>query len=286
MENILVTGGSGQLGSEIKELSINYNTYRFFIPYSSELDITKYNDVEEYINNNRINIIINCAAYTNVDKAEFDYELADKINHKAVKNLAKLSKSKKIKLIHISTDYVFDGRTNKPYKEYETPNPQTNYGRTKLDGELAMKKINPNNSIIIRTSWLYSKFGNNFVKKVLHLAKLNKQINVVSDEIGSPTNASDLAFNILKILPKIKNKNVELYHFANEGFCSWHEFAKEIFKINKIDINLASNDSKNFSKKLNRPKYSVLSTSTIKNKFNLEIPTWIDSLNNNFNIEK
>ena len=163
------------------------------------------NAVKDFVESNNVNAIINCAAYTLVDRAESEPELANQINHLAVLNLATLAKAHNIKLIHISTDYVFDGKSQKPYKETDKTNPQSVYGRTKLDGELAMQKINPTNSIIIRTSWLYSKFGNNFVKKITVLSKTNSEINMVSDQVGSPTSAADLAQVILTILPKIKN---------------------------------------------------------------------------------
>lgn len=202
MNNILVTGSKGQLGSELNELSNDYKNFNFFFTDKDDLNIAEYNATKKFLAINNINFIINCAAYTEVDKAESEPELANLINHIAVRNLAKLSKEKKIKLIHISTDYVFDGRKEHPYTESDKPNPQNIYGKTKLDGELAMKMINPRNSLIIRTSWLYSKFGNNFVKKMIDLSKTNKQISVVVDQIGSPTNASDLANIILKILPK------------------------------------------------------------------------------------
>lgn len=286
MNNILVTGSKGQLGSELSELSNDYKNFNFFFTDKDDLNITEYNATKKFLAINNINFIINCAAYTEVDKAESEPELANLINHIAVGNLAKLSKEKKIKLIHISTDYVFDGRKEHPYTESDKPNPQNIYGKTKLDGELAMKMINPRNSLIIRTSWLYSKFGNNFVKKMIDLSKTNKQISVVVDQIGSPTNASDLANIILKILPKIKNNNVEVFHYANDGYCSWYEFAKTIFKINGNDANLIPCRSDDLPNKIKRPKYSVLSTSIIKKKYKFVIPLWTDSLTNNFELFK
>ena len=170
MNNILVTGGQGQLGSELRKITPNYPDYNFFFTDVKQLDITNHTAVKEFIEINNINVIINCAAYTAVDKAEYEPELADAINHLAAENFAKIAKQNKIKLIHISTDYVFDGKNYKPYVETDTPSPRSVYGQTKLDGELAMQHINPENSIIIRTSWVYSKFGNNFVKTMLRLA--------------------------------------------------------------------------------------------------------------------
>ena len=286
MKNILVTGSKGQLGLELSELSNDYKNFNFFFTDKDDLNINEYDAIMKFLVIKNINYIINCAAYTEVDKAESEPELANLINHIAVRNLAKLSKEKKIKLIHISTDYVFDGRKEHPYTESDKPNPQNIYGKTKLDGELAIKMINPRNSLIIRTSWLYSKFGDNFVKKMIDLSKTNKQISVVMDQIGSPTNASDLANIILKILPKIKNDNVEVFHYANDGYCSWYEFAKTIFKINGDDINLVPCRSDDLPYKEKRPKYSVLSTSKIKKKFKFVIPLWTDSLTKNLELFK
>ena len=278
MNNILVTGGNGQLGSEIRKIEPNFPNYKFLFTDKNSLDITDHISVKKIIENNNINSIINCAAFTDVDKAESEIKLANAINHLAVANLAKLSKDNKIKLIHISSDYVFDGSVKNPYIENDKPNPKTVYGKTKLDGEIAIKKINPINSIIIRTSWLYSLFGNNFMTTMLSLAKDKNDINVVRDQLGSPTNARDLAMLILTILPRINNNNVELFHFSNEGYCSWYEFAKAIFIVNNIDITLNPIDSNQYPVKAKRPKYSVLDSKLIKNKFDLTILSWEESL--------
>ncbi|MDB4302847.1 dTDP-4-dehydrorhamnose reductase [bacterium] len=279
MNNILVTGGNGQLGSELREIAPNYQDYNFLFTDVKELDITNHSAVAAFIESNKINVIINCAAYTAVDKAESEPELSDAINHLAVANFAQIAKNKNIKLIHISTDYVFDGTNHKPYVEIDTPNPQSVYGQTKLDGELAMQQINPANSIIIRTSWVYSKFGNNFVKTMLRLAETRDEISVVADQIGSPTNAADLAKAILNILLKISNETVELFHYSNEGVCSWYDFAKAIFEINGLDIKVNPIDSKQYPTPAERPFYSVLNKSKIKEMFKLEIPYWKTSLN-------
>ena len=278
MNNILVTGGNGQLGSELKELASNFPEYDFLVTDVFDLDIRAHDEVRKFIVRNNINVIINCAAYTAVDKAESEPELSDAINHLAVANFAQIAKEYSIKLIHISTDYVFDGTSFKPYTETDTPNPKSVYGKTKLDGELSMQKINPANSIIIRTSWLYSKFGNNFVKIILSLADNRKEISVVSDQIGSPTNAADLALAIITILPKIKNKDVELYHYSNEGVCSWYDFAKAIFKIKKINIKIVNVLSKEYSTSSKRPSFSALDKSKIKNKFKISIKNWKNSI--------
>jgi len=278
MNNILVTGGQGQLGSELRKITPNYPDYNFFFTDVKQLDITNHTAVKEFIEINNINVIINCAAYTAVDKAEYEPELADAINHLAAENFAKIAKQNKIKLIHISTDYVFDGKNYKPYVETDTPSPRSVYGQTKLDGELAMQHINPENSIIIRTSWVYSKFGNNFVKTMLRLAETRNEISVVADQIGSPTNAGDLAKAILKILPKIKNKTVEVFHYSNEGVCSWYDFAKAIFEIKKIDVILNPIESIQFPTPAKRPYYSMLNKKKIKEKNSLFIPYWRESL--------
>tara|TARA_B100001093_G_scaffold65587_1_gene55526 strand:+ start:18 stop:878 length:861 start_codon:yes stop_codon:yes gene_type:complete len=280
MNKILVTGSNGQLGSEIKVLASKESCRHFIFTDLAELDITNHLLVKEFIEINNINIIINCAAYTAVDKAEEQLDLANRINHLAVANFAQLAKEKNIKLIHISTDYVFDGSNYKPYKEGDTPNPQCVYGQTKLNGELAMQRINPTNSIIIRTSWVYSYFGNNFVKNMLRLAKVKDQISVVSDQVGSPTNAADLAHVILTILSKVKNHSVEIFHFSNEGVCSWYDFTKAIFEILDKKVKLNAIETFQYPTAALRPFYSVLNKSKIKERFQLHIPHWRESLKN------
>ena len=280
MNNILVTGGKGQLGSELKEIASNYPDYNFLFTDVKTLDITNHTAVKEFIEINNITVIINCAAYTAVDKAEEQKDLANAINHLAVANFAQIAKDKNIKLIHISTDYVFDGTNHKPYVETDTPNPQSVYGKTKLDGELAMQKIKPSNSIIIRTSWVYSKFGNNFVKTMLRLAETRDEISVVADQIGTPTNAADLADSILTILTKISNETVELFHYSNEGVCSWYDFAKAIFAIKGLSVKVNPISSSQYPTPAKRPFYSVLNKANIKEKYLFEIPYWEDSLNN------
>jgi len=230
MYNILVTGSDGQLGSELRFLSNKYKSYKYFFTDKDELDICNINSLQKFVNNSKINVIVNCAAYTAVDKAETEPELAHKINFLGTKNLALIAKKNHCKLVHISTDYVFDGTKISAYNEEDNPNPQSVYGKTKLLGEKTLKIINPENCIIIRTSWVYSKFGNNFVKTMLRLGLDREEINVVVDQVGSPTYAFDLAQMILQIIPKIKNKKTTIFHYANDGFCSWADFATEIFK--------------------------------------------------------
>jgi len=277
--NILVTGSNGQLGSEIKSLSKNY-PYKFFFTDKNELDISKKEDVSKFIEENNIDLIINCAAYTAVDKAEEEQELADLINYKAVKYLAKIAKDNNIVLIHISTDYVFDGKNYRPYKEDDKTNPQGVYGLTKLKGEKAFIEEGAN-GIIIRASWVYSSFGHNFVKTMLRL-KDKKELSVVFDQVGTPTYAKDLARVILEIikneLNKLKGKKAEIYHYSNEGVCSWYDFAKAIFEIKNIHINVNPIETKDYPTPAKRPHYSVLNKSKIKNEFNIKIPYWRESL--------
>ena len=277
MLNVLVTGSNGQLGSDIKELSIDYK-YNFYFTDRNELDISNLHAITEFVNNNNINTIINCAAYTAVDKAESDIENADKINHLAVKYLAQISKEKNIKLIHISTDYVFDGTNHMPYVETDITNPNGVYGQTKLDGEKAMQEINPENSIIIRTSWVYSSYGANFVKTMLRLGKEKEQLGVIFDQVGTPTYAGDLAKAILDIISNIKNGKVEIYNYSNEGVLSWYDFAKEIMHMTKSTCQVNPIETIEYPTPAKRPHYSLLNKSKIKKEFNITIPYWKDSL--------
>ncbi|QKF59859.1 dTDP-4-dehydrorhamnose reductase [Aliarcobacter lanthieri] len=276
--NILVTGSNGQVGSEIKELAKDYS-YSFFFTTRDDIDITSKDDIRNFCQINNINVIINCAAYTAVDKAENDELNSDLVNRKAVKKLALISKELNIKLIHISTDYVFDGRNFKPYcEEYQT-NPQSVYGKTKLDGEKELININPKDSIIIRTSWVYSFYGNNFVKTMLRLGGEKKELGVIFDQIGTPTYAKDLAFTILNIIPKIQNEKVEIYNYSNEGVLSWYDFAKEIMKMAKIDCKINPIETFQYPTPAKRPHFSLLNKNKIKSTFNIEIPYWKDGLN-------
>lgn len=275
--NILVTGSMGQLGSEIKELSSNYN-YNFFFTTRDDIDITSKDSIKEFCQTNSINVIINCAAYTAVDKAQSDIENADLVNRKAVKKLSIVAKELDIKLIHISTDYVFDGKNFKPYVEEFQTNPQSVYGKTKLDGENELLDINPLNSIIIRTSWVYSYYGNNFVKTMLRLGKEKEELGVIFDQIGTPTYAAHLAKTILDIIPQIENSKVEIYNYSNEGVLSWYDFAKEIMKMAKLNCKIKAIETYQYPTPAKRPHFSLLNKSKIKSKFNLEIPYWKDGL--------
>ena len=277
MFNILVAGSNGQLGSEIKELSSNYS-YNFFFTDRNSIDITNKEDIRNFCQKNNINAIINCAAYTAVDKAETDEINADLVNRKAVKKLALVSQELNIKLVHISTDYVFDGRNFKPYCEEFQTNPQGIYGKTKLDGENEMRDINPKNSIIIRTSWVYSSFGNNFVKTMLRLGKEKESLGVIFDQVGTPTYARDLAKTILDILPKIENQKIEIYNYSNEGVLSWYDFAKEIMKMAKLNCKINPIETFQYPTPAKRPHFSLLNKAKIKSTFNIEIPYWKDGL--------
>jgi len=277
MLNILVTGANGQLGSEITELSKTLEDNFFFTDYDT-LDITDCDAIESFVNTNQIDTIINCAAYTAVDKAEEDEEKADKLNHLAVKYLANISKAKEIKLIHISTDYVFDGKNYRPYKEEDATNPPSIYGKTKLAGEKAFLEISPQNSLIIRTSWVYSSFGANFVKTMLKYGKEKDELRVIYDQVGTPTYARDLAQLILDITPKIQNSKFKIYHYSNEGVLSWYDFAKEIIKMAKIECEVVPIESFEYPVPAPRPHYSLLNKAKIKKEFDITIPFWKDSL--------
>ncbi len=278
MINILVTGSKGQLGSELQVLHVEYKNYNFFFRDRDTLDITCKEKITSTCKQNSITHIINCAAYTAVDKAQEDEINADAINHLAVKNLAEVAKEQNISLIHISTDYVFDGKNYKPYIESDITNPQGVYGKTKLNGEKALLHVSPKNSIIIRTSWVYSSFGDNFVKSMLRLGKEKDELNVIYDQVGTPTYARDLAQSILEIVPNLQNLKVDIYHYSNEGVLSWYDFAKEIMKMAKLICKINPIESKDYITPASRPHYSLLNKSKIKSKFNIEIPYWKDSL--------
>ena len=260
--NILVTGSNGQLGSEIRELASKYS-YNFFFTDRNNIDITSKDDIRKFCQTNSINVIINCAAYTAVDKAQSDIENSDLVNRKAVKKLSIVAKELDIKLIHISTDYVFDGKNFKPYVEEFQTNPQSIYGKTKLDGENELLDINPLNSIIIRTSWVYSYYGNNFVKTMLRLGKEKEELGVIFDQVGTPTYAKHLAKTILDIIPQIENSKVEIYNYSNEGVLSWYDFAKEIMKMAKLNCKINPIETYQYPTPAKRPHFSLLNKSKI-----------------------
>jgi len=277
MHNILVTGSNGQVGSELQSLSPAYE-YNFYFTDRESLDITDPLAIEEFVRNNEIETIINAAAYTAVDKAQEDEDAADSVNHLATQYLSETAKKHAIKLIHISTDYVFDGKNYRPYIETDPTEPNGVYGRTKLLGEEAMLRINPKHSLIIRTSWVYSSFGANFVKTMLRLGKEREELGVIFDQVGTPTYARDLAKVILDIIPQLHNDNVEIYHYSNEGVLSWYDFAKEIMRMAKIECAIKPIETKEYPTPATRPHYSLLNKAKIKNDFKIDIPYWKDSL--------
>jgi len=276
--NILITGSNGQLGSEIRELATAYGQHRFFFTDLPELDVTIADKVGKFLKGNQIEAVINCAAFTQVDKAEQDKENAALLNSVAVKILAESCAETNALLIHVSTDYVFDGKNFKPYTENDTANPITVYGKTKLDGEVEVM-FNAKRAIIIRTSWLYSHFGHNFVKTILNKCKSEKEIKVVCDQIGTPTYARDLAKGILEILPKIPAKaRGEIYNYSNEGVASWYDLARAIADIKGLPCKITPVLSKDFQQAAQRPHFSVLDKTRFKSDFGVEIPYWRDSL--------
>ena len=283
MKKILVIGKNGQLGKSIQNIIINSEvTNNFVFVGREELDLSDKNMINDYFKDNLFDIIVNCAAYTNVDKAEEEPDLANMINNEAVSHLAQITKDQQAKLIHISTDYVFDGQNDKPYTETEQTNSINVYGKTKLAGEKAIQKILPTDAIIIRASWIYSEYGNNFVKTILKFGKEKKEIDIVSDQIGSPTYAQDLAEVILHIINsknfKKKNQKTEIYHYSNQGNISWYEFAKEIFKIKNINCKLNPILLNNYPNIAKRPKVSLMDKSKIIRNFEIKISDFRKSL--------
>lgn len=274
--NILVTGANGQLGQELRSLPKTDATY--FFTDIEELDITQVEAVQHFVRENQIKVIINCAAYTNVSKAEEEIDKAELINTQAVANLANVAKESNATLIHISTDYVFgDNSINTPIKEEAATNPLGVYGQTKLMGEKEIIKSGCK-YIIIRTAWLYSAYGNNFVKTILRLSKEKESLNVVYDQVGTPTYAGDLALVIKMIAESDFRHKQGVYHFSNEGAISWYDFAQAIVELSesKCEINACSSDD--FGDSVSRPNYSVLDKAKMKQTLGLSIPYWKDSL--------
>jgi dTDP-4-dehydrorhamnose reductase len=282
MANILVTGANGQLGSELRALSRPLK-HQFYFTDIEELDLTDIMDIQQFFTGKNIDICINCAAYTAVDKAETDIDNTIAINVTAVKNLAKICALNNTLLIHISTDFVFDGSNNRPYLETDRAKPINIYGQSKFEGENhALKESDA--TIIIRTSWLYSSFGTNFVKTMLKIGKEKGDLNIIFDQIGTPTYAADLAEAILHIIEMAMKKKSDLsgylgvFHYSNEGTASWYDFAVEIFKLAKIDCKVSPIHTTEFPTASKRPYFSVLDKTKIKSTFGLSIPYWKDSL--------
>ena len=275
-KNILITGANGQLGNEMRIVSREQSTLVFHFTDVAELDICDIDAVERWVTEHNIHCIVNCAAYTNVNKAEEDVALCDKLNHLAPANLATVAARHGIGLIHVSTDYVFNGKQHTPYREDDTPCPNSVYGSTKLAGEEAIMRLCPT-AVIIRTAWLYSTFGNNFVKTMLRLGSERSEMGVVFDQIGTPTYARDLARAILHILHEGIVSGI--YHYSNEGVCSWYDFAKAIFDLGGISTcTLKPLHTEEYPTPAARPHFSVLDKSKIKRVYGVEVPYWVDSL--------
>ena len=273
---VLVTGASGQLGQALQFIAENYKEIRFHFASSSEVDVTNKEDLSKAFESLTPDFCINAAAYTAVDKAESAPEKAISINVNGAKNLAETCKEFHAVLIHISTDFVFDGSKKTPYQETDDTHPQSVYGSTKRAGEMAIESVLKEH-FIIRTSWLYSQFGNNFMKTMLRLSKERDSISVVNDQIGTPTNAVDLAEVLVKIILS-ESKAYGIYHFSNEGEASWFDFAKEIFRIGEIKIDLNAIGTSEFPTPAKRPQYSVLDKSKIKKTFGISVRNWQESL--------
>jgi len=278
---VLITGSNGQLGSEIKELASGYKNLECIFRDLPELDICDTETLNTFITNKKINAVINCAGYTAVDKAEEDIETASKVNAEGVLNLVNALGKVNGKLIHISTDYVFDGNHSQPYKESDPVSPVGVYGETKRAGELTV--INSDiDAIIIRTSWLYSSYGNNFVKTMFRLGNEKENLGVIFDQVGTPTYAGDLAKTCLEILCSQSSdgisKNGNIYHYSNEGVASWYDFARAIMEFGSLDCKVRPIETKDYPTPAIRPHYSVLNKSKIKIDFNIQLPYWRDSL--------
>jgi dTDP-4-dehydrorhamnose reductase len=285
---VLVTGGSGQLGQALKSIADQFAAIDFRFYASSELDITNLEQCKTIFNINKPDFCINSAAYTAVDKAESESEKAQLINVEGARNLATVCKDFDVVLLHVSTDFVFDGTAKKRYTEDDIPNPTGVYGQTKLDGEKAIQAI-LEKYFIIRTSWVYSEFGANFMKTMIRLGSERDSLSVVNDQIGTPTNAVDLAKALLKITQFVNNAGITdnrqpttdiygVYNFSNEGQCSWYDFAKKIFEINNITIDLQPIPTSAYPTPARRPAFSVLDKSKIKKVFGMKVLDWEESL--------
>ena len=278
---ILVTGADGQLGSEFRTLASEFSEFEYLFTDINDLDIAKWKALDDFFNKNKPDVVINCAAYTAVDIAEKDNSFAELLNTKAPSFMGNIAEKHNCKVIHISTDYVFDGTSCSPYTESDLVNPESIYGKTKLNGEIGLIKEN-SSAIIIRTSWLYSSFGTNFMKTMIRLSEERDKLKVVFDQVGTPTYARDLARSILMIISKTANGFVDwkpgIYHFSNEGVCSWYDFAKSILEAVDSNCEVVPIESVDYPTPAKRPPYSVLNKSKIKRIFGIKIPHWQDSL--------
>ena len=289
MTKVLVTGKNGQLGQSLQAIVNDYPQFSIDFAGRKQLDLSNSENITEFFKDKTYDLIINCAAYTAVDQAESEPELVDQINHLAVKQLAEIAKDQNATLIHISTDYVFNGENFKPYIEEDAVDPKSVYGLTKLNGEQAIQAINPK-GCIIRTSWVYSEYGNNFVKTMLRLGKERESLNIIYDQVGTPTYAGDLASVILAMvnseflmlneepIDPIQNSKLKIYHYSNEGVCSWYDFAKAIFELSHTHCQVSPIETKDYPTPAKRPHYSLMNKSKIKQYFPVTIPYWRDSL--------
>ena len=282
LNKILVTGSGGQLGQSIRAIAEDHPDYEFVFADRQQLDLSNEASVDDFFKHQTFDIIINCAAYTAVDKAESEPELANQINHFAVQQLANMAKQQSATFIHISTDYVFNGKGYRPYLETDSVDSQCVYGQSKLSGEQAIQNTLKNNAIIIRTSWMYSEYGDNFVKTMLKLGQERDSLNVIFDQVGTPTYAKDLAKAIMSILQgrvfKQPDFTTSIIHFSNEGVCSWYDFAKTIFELANIQCLVCPIETKDYPTSAKRPHYSVLNKTRIKKTYHLAVPYWKDSL--------
>ena len=273
---ILITGANGQLGTELHEILEREFPGQTLYTDVQELDLTNAKAVDSYVANNEITHIVNCAAYTAVDRAEEEKMLCAAVNTDAVKNLAMAADANGAKIIHISTDYVFDGTNHRPYRESDKVNPISQYGTTKRKGETLLLALAPQ-AIIIRTAWLYYAHGNNFVKTMLRLADSQPEIKVVCDQIGTPTFARDLARAVVKVLQS-HQWVPGIYHFTDEGAASWYDFAKAIFRIAGKDVKVTPIPTEDYPTPASRPSYSILDRTRIKATYGIEIPHWEEAL--------
>lgn len=281
-KRILVTGKNGQVGQSLQKIAADYPQFDLLFVGRDELDLSSFASIEQFFaRSENFVAIINAAAYTAVDQAETEPEMADQVNHLAVAQLAKIAKQQNALLLHLSTDYVFDGKSHLPYIETDATNPQNQYGLSKLKGEQAIDATGCK-GMIVRTSWVYSEFGNNFVKTMLRLGGERDSVNVVFDQIGSPTYATDLARALLVLLANSDhfgaNSGVEIYHYSNEGSCSWYEFAKAIFELSDVACKVSQIATKDYPTPVSRPHYSLLNKAKIKLQPDLVVPYWRDSL--------
>lgn len=283
MLKILVTGGQGQLGQCIRQVSVDYPEHQWTFIDVDELDLTELDTVDLFFQNASFDVLIHCAAYTAVDKAESEEDLAYLINHLAVEYLSEIAKKYSMKMILVSTDYVFNGQSHRPYVENDVVAPCSVYGLTKLAGEQAMQRIAPQ-GCIVRTSWVYSEFGQNFVKTMLRLGAERDSLNVIFDQVGTPTYAVDLAQALVTIAIGgkwdliSKGKEIPIYHYSNEGVCSWFDFANAIFELSNISCDVSAIETVQYPTPAKRPFYSVLNKAKIKQELGVNVPYWRDSL--------